>query len=172
MLGGKGRYSPAVPNNARRYGKKRGGLLHAVRPVPDVNCRPFAALCFSLSPHPYRDLLTLICGLYLLVAAKDAGERCPLSSQISESSAFLWRKLVSCAGGRRSCCGRSARSTRSTIQPRRGSRSRPFSRRCSDRDIRFEAKNHAAGKAVGSEDRSRQPCFAEFTPRPLLFEYQ
>ena len=33
-----------------------------------------------------------------------------------------------------------------------------------------EAKNHAAGKAVGSEDRSPQPCDAEFTPVPLMFE--
>ncbi len=43
-------------------------------------------------------VLTSICGEYLLVAAKDAREHCPYCSQISESSAFLWRKLVSGAG--------------------------------------------------------------------------
>ena len=43
-------------------------------------------------------ILTSICGEYLLVAAKDAREHCPYCSQISESSAFLWRKLVSGAG--------------------------------------------------------------------------
>ena len=38
-------------------------------------------------------VLTSICGEYLLVAAQEARKFCPFCTQISESSAFLWRLL-------------------------------------------------------------------------------
>ena len=44
-------------------------------------------------------VLTSICGEYMLVAAKEAREFCPYHSQITESSAFLWRLL--CRGSDR-----------------------------------------------------------------------
>lgn len=39
-------------------------------------------------------VLTSICGEYLLLAAKAAREHCPYMTQISESSAFIWKRLV------------------------------------------------------------------------------
>lgn len=39
-------------------------------------------------------VLTEICGEHLLLAAKAAREHCPYMTQISESSAFLWDRLV------------------------------------------------------------------------------
>lgn len=38
-------------------------------------------------------VLTSICGEHLLVAAKEIRDLCPFCSQISESSAFLWKLL-------------------------------------------------------------------------------
>ena len=38
-------------------------------------------------------VLTQICGEYMLLAAKAAREYCPYMTQLTESSAFLWRKL-------------------------------------------------------------------------------
>ena len=43
-------------------------------------------------------VLTSVCGEYLLVAAKAAREHCPYMTQISESSAFLWKLLIDGAG--------------------------------------------------------------------------
>lgn len=38
-------------------------------------------------------VLTQICGEYMLLAAKAAREHCPYMTQLTESSAFLWREL-------------------------------------------------------------------------------
>lgn len=34
-----------------------------------------------------------ICGEYLLVASREAREKCPYVTQINETSAFLWKQL-------------------------------------------------------------------------------
>lgn len=39
-------------------------------------------------------VLTSICGEYVLVAAKAARDEVPFATQISESSAFLWKNLI------------------------------------------------------------------------------
>ena len=43
-------------------------------------------------------VLTSVCGEYLLLAAKAAREHCPYMTQLSESSAFLWKLLIDGAG--------------------------------------------------------------------------
>ena len=40
-------------------------------------------------------LLCEVCGEYLLVAARAALNECPYVTQLNDSSAFIWRKMVS-----------------------------------------------------------------------------
>ena len=39
-------------------------------------------------------VLTEICGEYVLIAAKALLDRCPYLTQINESSAFLWKRMM------------------------------------------------------------------------------
>ena len=39
-------------------------------------------------------VLTEICGEYVLIAAKALLDRCPYLTQINESSAFIWKRMV------------------------------------------------------------------------------
>ena len=38
-------------------------------------------------------ILAEVCGQYLLVAAKEARQFCPYTTQINETSAFLWNQM-------------------------------------------------------------------------------